>query len=341
MEYNRHKCTGYNVSCTFFNYEKNIVTGSEDKTMVIYNTDTGKVAKVLKGFHPSVVHLVASCADNHPMKLVSSSIENVNIIVWSPQKDTEETLNDKQEENTKPSFESALTPDEEAFLSTHRTAVESLMQKYGDKILKIFHQYNFTFSCPLDWQQLLSNVGQDEESAELLQMVNEMATDFAKAFDYYRTSNDTSPPGVTTQDFAHFLDNNNNAPNSTIPPSDNTPNSTITTYTTSARPSTTTSTNEDSTSINGNDNDILQTAIQRTPDTNNTHNDNNSTDEDINNSMEDMYEVLLSRQHEREERYEQRAQTRKNKQKEKKPKQENQEDSNDKREKDRERKEKS
>jgi len=58
------------------------------------------------------------------------------------------------------------------------------MKKHGDQILKIFHKFNFTFSSPLDWQTFLTeNEGQGNHSSDLLQMINEMAADFATALE--------------------------------------------------------------------------------------------------------------------------------------------------------------
>lgn len=76
-EYKQHECTGYNVSCSFYHDEKYIITGSEDKCIYIYETQTGKLRKKLKG-HPSVVHLLY--ADQQNSKLLSSCIENVRTI---------------------------------------------------------------------------------------------------------------------------------------------------------------------------------------------------------------------------------------------------------------------
>jgi len=182
QEYNKHFCQGYNVGCSFFNNEKHIVTGSEDKKVYIYEAVSGEVVKVLDG-HPSVVHLV-NCSEQDQLSILTSSIENCSILVWTPNA-TEEDVN-----TTKESVEKL---EEDSFISQHRAAVESLMKKHGDQILKIFHKFNFTFSSPLDWQSLLSNVGTDTASSDLLHTINEMATDFAKALETHRqTSNLTT-----------------------------------------------------------------------------------------------------------------------------------------------------
>jgi COMPASS component SWD3 len=52
--YESHKCKSYNVSCLFFNNENNILTGSEDNSLYIYNTNTGEVVNKIED-HSSVV----------------------------------------------------------------------------------------------------------------------------------------------------------------------------------------------------------------------------------------------------------------------------------------------
>lgn len=97
MEYNKHQCAGYNIYSTFFNSEKNIVTGicishlvlnysgSEDKHIYIYDTFTGKVCKKLKSPKSQVIHLVCPRDKKNSLELVSSSIENLDIYFWGPE----------------------------------------------------------------------------------------------------------------------------------------------------------------------------------------------------------------------------------------------------------------
>jgi len=80
---------------------------------------------------------------------------------------------------------------EQEILTTHRTAVESLMRKYGDKILQLFHRYNVTFSS-LDWNNILSSIGNESDASDLIQMVNEMALDFQRAYEYCNTEDNTA-----------------------------------------------------------------------------------------------------------------------------------------------------
>eukprot|EP01103_Thecamoeba_quadrilineata_P016944 TRINITY_DN5835_c0_g1_i4.p2 TRINITY_DN5835_c0_g1~~TRINITY_DN5835_c0_g1_i4.p2 ORF type:complete len:259 (-),score=49.32 TRINITY_DN5835_c0_g1_i4:11-787(-) len=169
MEYNQHMCTGYNISCSFFNDERQIVTGSEDNLIYIYDVTTGVVEKTLRG-HPSVVHLVDNCS-SHPLKLFSSSIENTSIMVWSP----ETQISPETEKKNRESIRSSEL--RESVLNPHRKALVELTQKYGDQILKIFYKNDYKLWSPnFDWQGLLTDLG-NSQSADILQMVNEMSID--------------------------------------------------------------------------------------------------------------------------------------------------------------------
>eukprot|EP01080_Neovahlkampfia_damariscottae_P011509 gene11509-4673_t len=132
-EYNQHKCTSYNVNCMFFNDESNIITGSEDKNVYVYDTATSEVVNSLGG-HNSVVHLIHA-RDNsiNPFRFASSSIDSGSIHFWSPSFD-----------ETK--FNTVPIEQEDSFTVAHRNFIESLVEKYGDQILELFHKHNYTFS---------------------------------------------------------------------------------------------------------------------------------------------------------------------------------------------------
>ena len=40
----------------------------------------------------------------------------------------------------------------------HRSAIETLMRKHGDLILRIFHMYDYSFRAPFDWRALIEHV---------------------------------------------------------------------------------------------------------------------------------------------------------------------------------------
>ena len=127
-QFNEHTCQGYNLSASFFNNEQNIITGSEDRIIYIYDIKTNKVAKRLEG-HSSVIHLL-NCTEQLPLTIISSSIDSCSIYCWSPKSNELQTSNTQQEQITQSR--------EEVYVQQHRSAVEALMKKHGD-------QYAFFF----------------------------------------------------------------------------------------------------------------------------------------------------------------------------------------------------
>ncbi|KAL6057080.1 WD domain, Gbeta repeat domain containing protein [Balamuthia mandrillaris] len=211
-QYKGHRCIGYNVSSCFINDERHIVTGSEDNSIYIYERESGALAARLT-MPATVVHLVHA-VPQQPLRLASSSIDSRAVITWSPEglhrkvrreglvltisPPIEPTLrpsspspnhhnNEEGEEDANEDASSKATSmsAEDTFLANHHAAVEALMSKYGDHILQIFHQHNFTFSTNMEWPALVEQVGTDNASADLLSMINEMADDFARALDLY------------------------------------------------------------------------------------------------------------------------------------------------------------
>eukprot|EP00211_Chloroparvula_japonica_P009285 CAMPEP_0119122974 /NCGR_PEP_ID=MMETSP1310-20130426/3065_1 /TAXON_ID=464262 /ORGANISM="Genus nov. species nov., Strain RCC2339" /LENGTH=155 /DNA_ID=CAMNT_0007112709 /DNA_START=20 /DNA_END=487 /DNA_ORIENTATION=+ len=89
----------------------------------------------------------------------------------------------------------------EALQRAHRAAIEALMHKHGDLILRIFHTYDFSFRAPFNWQGLLHHIrevcalrqeqaqgaGQGagaagaETADDMVRAVNDMAADFTAA----------------------------------------------------------------------------------------------------------------------------------------------------------------
>jgi len=132
QQFNEHKCQSYNVQTTFYNNELQILTGSEDFKAYIYDIKENKCIKKLQGFN-SVVHLVCSKdTSSDSLKIASTSIDSNGIHVFKPN-----IGNEKKKE-----FLEEPRNEEPA----QREFVEVLVEKYGDKILKLFHKYNLTFS---------------------------------------------------------------------------------------------------------------------------------------------------------------------------------------------------
>ena len=135
QEYGAHKCQDYNISSSLFGNEQFILTGSEDRQAYIYDVQTGEVINTLVG-HNHVVHLLDVQNDS---TIATSSIDSVrlsrthrgsffetdfviqcNIALWEPNLSDDTPVMQPQ-----------------AGSSLHSAVVESLLQKYGEQILRV------------------------------------------------------------------------------------------------------------------------------------------------------------------------------------------------------------
>jgi len=166
MKYNSHKCLGYNIPARTFNDETNIITGSEDRDIFIYDLNTGAVVNQLRCPPPNhVIHIAEATTSSSQIKIASSSIEELNILRWSP-KNNELCIEEEKPKET----------GVEDIFTAQRAIIETLMSKYGDRILELFHKHNVTFSTPIDLQNIL--LSNENES---LTIVEEISEDFARA----------------------------------------------------------------------------------------------------------------------------------------------------------------
>jgi len=200
MEFSGHKCSSYNISCTFFSNDRTVATGSEDNRIWIYDVESGKPIQTLSG-HSAVVHFLATPSNNAPgLQLASSSIDSNRVKIWSangkdagdltkshsckldrvPSQDSRDStsevfqggaLSSGEFVNSSASGESleiadAMEVDQMNTPSSanqdieqmHRSAIETLMHKHGDLILRIFHTYDYSFRAPFDWHTLLRHI---------------------------------------------------------------------------------------------------------------------------------------------------------------------------------------
>jgi COMPASS component SWD3 len=211
-EFNKHACSGYNIGAHFYNSGKNIITGSEDKSIYIYDIESGELKQTLNT-NQHILHLVRP-RDAHSLEFTSSSIDSGNISIWSPSKDDLPTPIITEEEQ-----------ESDTLMATHRIAVESLMRKYGDQLLLIFHRHNVTFSS-MDWSSSMQAVPEGD-SNDLSDMAQDMADDILKAMEFceregndpqklseYLSSMTISPSNTTSTTTSTTT--NNNSPSSTL-----------------------------------------------------------------------------------------------------------------------------
>jgi len=159
-EYRGHKCSGYNISCSFINNDRNIISGSEDYFVYIYDTLTAKVVKKILS-HKSAVHLVAAAHGKgiESLKVATASIDNCNIHIYSPQLLEE----DEKSQSISSKFVGVTPPDEKETANdikvrsyVQRITMEKLMMKFGDQLFQFYHKHNLPPSVGTNNPEFLS-----------------------------------------------------------------------------------------------------------------------------------------------------------------------------------------
>eukprot|EP00126_Sphaerothecum_destruens_P007715 Sdes_comp19958_c0_seq2m12483 len=191
-EYCGHSCASYNVSCCFYNGERHILTGSEDRFIYIYDTLTGHIAAKLDSFN-SVVNIVQTAPFCDPLKFVSSGIDDTQIIMWYP-RGRGEGEEEEEEGVREPSREGQPRGSkvggyrsrvELTIFNTHQRCIERLMQKHGDQMVRLFQGQNFSVSAHQSWSEIVRSQS-DTRSQDLLRLVGASAHDFTTALEMAR-----------------------------------------------------------------------------------------------------------------------------------------------------------
>eukprot|EP01100_Stratorugosa_tubuloviscum_P011206 TRINITY_DN496_c1_g1_i1.p1 TRINITY_DN496_c1_g1~~TRINITY_DN496_c1_g1_i1.p1 ORF type:complete len:539 (-),score=181.82 TRINITY_DN496_c1_g1_i1:748-2364(-) len=177
MEYNQHACNGYFLLSNFFYCEKYVITGTENSAVYIYETETGKLCNILKHKQP-IVHLVHPLNTvNLPFSFISATIEEQTMSLWRYSKE-------------KFSVETEQQPTEdrnhilqESFVAAHRSALSSLMSRYGDRIIQLLHKHNVTFSETQNLQNAISALG-NSDNAILLKMMSKITNDVSRVINF-------------------------------------------------------------------------------------------------------------------------------------------------------------
>eukprot|EP01132_Coremiostelium_polycephalum_P004861 gene4861-6058_t len=143
-EYRGHKCGGYNIGCAFFNNDRNIVTGSEDHHLYIYETESAQLIKKNLS-HKSAVHLLTPANSQNDLRIATCEIESCNIHIYAPQI----TEPDEKQSSISTKFIGVTPPDEKevnpnikgrAYIQ--RVVMEKLMLRYGDQLFQFYHKHN-------------------------------------------------------------------------------------------------------------------------------------------------------------------------------------------------------
>ncbi|EGG25031.1 hypothetical protein DFA_03277 [Cavenderia fasciculata] len=178
QEYKGHKCSGYNIGSAFINNDRQIVSGSEDNYVYIYDTQSAKLLKRNLS-HKYAVHLVSASPIKDDLRVATAAIDCTSIHVYSPQP--------KEEQEPTPSISSkflgAQKPTDKEV--SHRISVidyvkrislEKLMLKYGDELFKYYHKQVNPQQIDPEFEEIFKEIEQDYQlfTKESLMIVAEM-----------------------------------------------------------------------------------------------------------------------------------------------------------------------
>ena len=178
-EYNKHKCVGYNIPCSFYINEQYIITGSENYYFYIYDIlNPNKYYKIKT--QQKCINLIKQIPNTYDISY--TGLEDISIFVLNAHKN----INKYYKIKNKNKIESDNIGDEsdgEKYLDEIEETdknkllcnklIEDMMNECGDLILKIFHNKNLTQSSAINLESLLDIIKEshDPESEKILEII--------------------------------------------------------------------------------------------------------------------------------------------------------------------------
>ena len=184
-EYNKHKCVGYNIPCSFYNNEQYIITGSENYYFYIYDVLNPKKYYKIKT-QQKCINLIKQIPNTYDISY--AGLEDISIFVWNAHKNITKYYKIKNK-GRKESENIGDESDGEKYLDEMEETVknkqlgnkliEDIMNDCGDLILKIFHKKNLTYSNGISIESLLDIIKEshDPETEQILEMINKKFMD--------------------------------------------------------------------------------------------------------------------------------------------------------------------
>ena len=186
-EYNKHKCVGYNIECSFYNNEQYVITGSENSHIYIYDILNSELYYKIKT-QPKCINLIKQIPNTYCIAF--TGLEDISIFVLNAHKNitkyyekkyllniTKDNLNIIKDDNLLDEIDLDLDELEETEKSNQlcNKLIEEVMSEWGDIILKIFHNHNLTYSNAITFESLIDIIkrSKDEKSETILQKINE------------------------------------------------------------------------------------------------------------------------------------------------------------------------
>ena len=172
-EYNKHKCTGYNVECNFYHDEKYLITGSENGSIIIYDIFNPNKYKEIKT-HLKCVNLVKQIPNKSNSIAFAGLAENA-VFIYDSNKNInkfyDKENNFSEDENNFIDDEDDIGKDKSQELCNN--IIEDIMKEHGDAILKTFHKNNMTYNNGINFAnflQLMQNSGEGNTTQKIMQI---------------------------------------------------------------------------------------------------------------------------------------------------------------------------
>ena len=154
-EYQKHKCTGYNVECNFYNEEKYLITGSETGSIFIYDILNKNIYKEIKT-HLKCINLVKEIPNYSNAFAFSGLAENA-VFIYDSVKNINKLYDN--EDNSYTDEEKYIIDDDDTKQDKSQelcnNIIEDIMKEYGDAILKTFHKNNVTQNSGINFINLM------------------------------------------------------------------------------------------------------------------------------------------------------------------------------------------
>ena len=172
-EYKKHKCTGYNVECNYYQDEKYLITGSENGSIIIYDIFNPNKYKEIKT-HLKCVNLVKQIPNNSNAIAFAGLAENAVFIYDSSKNITkfyDKENNFSEEENNFIEDDDDIGKDKSQEICND--IIEDIMKEHGDVILKTFHKNNMTYNNGINFAnffQMMQSSGEGNATQQIFQI---------------------------------------------------------------------------------------------------------------------------------------------------------------------------
>ena len=184
-EYNKHKCVGYNIGCSFYNNEQYILTGSENYFLYLYDILNPNNYYKIKT-QEKCINFVKQIPNTYD--ICFTGLEDISIFVWNAHKNIIKYYQNRNKQISTDEKNNEIIGDEsdsERYLDeieeTEKNQllcnklIEEVMEEFGDLILKIFHKQNLTYSKGINFENLMEIIrnSNDTESENILNKINQ------------------------------------------------------------------------------------------------------------------------------------------------------------------------